>query len=356
MERGKLGCYAAFCAEHKGGRDAISLMKCFKECDVEEAQRLKRKWEGRCESAYSRYCQEMRGSGLSAPQLSKRFRARKEQYREDLGGFNPVEAGSKLTFGSRCITMLRGMQTREDLRAHNQTGYKYIIYDNRGKYAHMAFSYSIMIGKKAVRSKGYASAELAADALLGQIRAWLTEIDARSELKNTTYTIPSPPRDWQLHPGAVISVNVANKEWAPSVVEKVYADGWFSVKIEAESDSWEDHLNWQEEGSDWKRELIACPVGKGYRMGAEGYVQAGACPRAEVLDATSAAERVGEDAYEEVEVEAVQVDDEVEQEVQHVVVQVQAEAVEPAGDVENHDVLRALSEIRKVCAEILSRL
>ena len=48
LQRAKKGCYRAFDAEHKhDGQDAVSLMKKFKECDVQEAQRLKRKWEGK---------------------------------------------------------------------------------------------------------------------------------------------------------------------------------------------------------------------------------------------------------------------------------------------------------------------
>lgn len=454
MQCAKKGCYRAFCAEHKyDGQDAVSLMKKFQECDVQEAQRLKRKWEGKLEpSAFSLFCTAMKGSGLNGPELMKRFKAEKSAS----PGVNRIPSPvskvqfGKLAFTPNCVATLRRVNTLDDLRTDTtQTGFKYIVYDNR---ATMPYSYCIKIGGQSVRSKAFGTPASAANAFLEQIREWLGEIDSSGtegerlreqdssftegeQKKNdgtTTYAIPKPPEHWHLDRGAQILVDVADEGWTPSVVKEVCTDGWFVVCLRTTTDSWDDWLNWQEENTEWKRSAIqpggeegqrrpvavggardkprrtrrvahtvatrvACPkckVGKGkcFRVGVVGHLMSSG----RVCVAKTGAVQESEDDEEVVEVVRVKDTDGVEdqEDVQVVVLEAKAvceedadrdeedmEAVEVVdveviweddstnaetatdADVEaaekpdqdgHEEVLRSLSEIRKVCAKILS--
>ena len=76
------------------------------------------------------------------------------------------------------VNIIRNHRTLADLeKTDNTTGYKFIMWDNREKYARAAYSFSINNGFRQVRSKGFKTAKLAAKALLLQLRRWEAEIE-----------------------------------------------------------------------------------------------------------------------------------------------------------------------------------
>lgn len=268
----KKGCYHAFCAEHKHlGLSAIELMRNFQECDIDEAQRIKRKWHGKLkETAYARFCKEMKGHGHSGPQLAKLFGESKKKTcvpiakKNPSTTFNTQKRIGRLTFSTTEIDMLRAITQLKDMESSsNATGYRHIIWDNRARYAHAPYSYSIKIGTHYVRSKGFATAELAANALFAQIGEWLTDIDCTSpeqvSEKHTTFPIPKPPEGWSIAEGDIIMVDIEDIGWTEAAVKRTFDDGWFVARIVVTHrgvthDSWDDWFNWQEEGKDWKRQ------------------------------------------------------------------------------------------------------
>ena len=284
METSKKGCYRAFCAEYKHlGLNAVELMKRFKSCDTVEAQKLRRKWQDKLvPSQYARFCLDMNAKvpNLTRPQLAQLYRRQFDKpIKKKKGTVTPKMThrpkATRGRFSSELIETFRKLTTLKDLEANTQTGYRYVIYDNRAKYSHAAYSFSIKVGRDSVRSRGFATADLAADAVLKQICMWLAEIDgtrssshggdavsnaAESEIVDRMpddqcppFMISKPPDSWRIAKGERISVDVEGVGWTSCLVERVFDNGWFVAIIAVSGDRWEDWFHWQEEGDDWMR-------------------------------------------------------------------------------------------------------
>ena len=81
----------------------------------------------------------------------------------------------------------------------------------------------------------------------------------------------APPNGWQWPlEGDTVEVEVAASEdapavWVPAEVIAVLVDGTFQARIVLPdgSDQWEDWFSWQEEGSDWRRQVRTEPCEEG---------------------------------------------------------------------------------------------
>ena len=176
-------------------------------------------------------------------------------------GANKQYQLGQVTFTNARLDTFRTYKCIDDMRTNNATGYRYIMWDNRPIYAHAAYSYCIPTASTCVRSKGYATAKLAAEAALQQIQSWLdqladdTQPNDMSDDDNSaiaTFPIKSPPDDWNIQ--GKVMVDVEGHGWIGADVINVFDDGWFHVRLfTVEDGEWFDYLNWMEEGTDWKR-------------------------------------------------------------------------------------------------------
>lgn len=161
------GCFREFCAEHRGsGLDAIKLHEKFKRTDNATKECIRRKWKGKLKlTKYQLFCQKARGQGLSGKQLLQAYNAQPGiKPRSEMKKKQPSIPIKKK---HPSIASFRNKyKTLADLKTSNATGYRNIYLDKRAKYAHAAYSYNIRINMKDMRSKGFATAELAAKALI----------------------------------------------------------------------------------------------------------------------------------------------------------------------------------------------
>lgn len=285
------GCFREFCAEHRhSGLSAVELHEKFKRTDDATKECIRRKWEGKLKlTKFQLFCQEARGQGLSGKQLLQAYHAQPGiKPRGKPGDVKKKKHPSLETEEEKIASFCTNYKALADLKTSNATGYRYITFDNRARYAHAAYSYHICFGKKTVRSKGFATAELAAKALMNFMKkpyaassttrkrrrasrkgddlddlddsddsAEEVDVDIieteESRACATTYKIPAPPPDWSLSNLSHVLVDVQEEGWLDATVVEVYVDGWFLIRVHAKDDSWTDFLNWQEEGKEWKR-------------------------------------------------------------------------------------------------------
>lgn len=149
------------------------------------------------------------------------------------------------------LARMRRLTSLDDLAKPDGTGFAHVIWDNRPKYSCTPYSYHYNTGSRTMRSKGFASPQMAAQALLDQIRVWLSKIDDQPH----TFDIDPPPAEWTLPIDETIAVDVLDSGWTKASVREVYKDGWFLARIciGEDSENWDDWFNWLEEGTDWKR-------------------------------------------------------------------------------------------------------
>eukprot|EP00966_Prymnesium_polylepis_P156780 3622542-Prymnesium_polylepis.1 len=179
----KAQCYGAFCAEHRGsGLNAVGLSKAFKQCTSQEAQRLKEKWSSLPPNGYLAYCEKMKGSGLAGPELAQEYSKtiRQDACVTSASKSVVLKKKPKPTYrisASMADEWRRTTSVTELKFVNSASGYRYVIVDNRDKYSHAAYSYSIDVSGRTVRSQGFATATEAADALLRQVKRWIREFD-----------------------------------------------------------------------------------------------------------------------------------------------------------------------------------
>jgi hypothetical protein len=88
-------------------------------------------------------------------------------------------------FSEGNIRPLRSLRSVLDLKEPSRpSGYRYIVYDKREKNARSPYSLSITIATRKVRSKGFPTAEQAAESAVAMFRRWVAEYDEATSMSS----------------------------------------------------------------------------------------------------------------------------------------------------------------------------
>lgn len=335
----KKGCYRAFCAEYKHlGLDAIELVRRFQACDDDDALRIQSKWKDKLEpTPFARFCADMKGSGCNGVELAKQFHQMKptllkKSVQKKRRACHLEDIDVK-TVPTSVLKALKGFKQLKHLECRNKTGYRFIVRDK--KLSNAPYRFSIKLASTRVESKGFVTAQVAAEAFLQNVKHWLGAT-AHKQNDGPDIVLMMPPDGWTILSGDSIIVDVQDVGWTPCVVGRVLSIGTFSARIVISGDEWEDVFHWSEEGYDWRRGTSVDAMG-------------GRSTNQEVPQSCAALEKDDFDdkGAEVEEVGSVLDDDEME-------VEEDASDEEEANQsFEESDEMSSLARIRTVCAKIL---